>query len=444
MSLNLLRAVIVCRVSDCVTSPNAMSPAEKLAAAPPASRSIDPFDFYRADETLLTEDERLVRDTARAFAAKELLPRLARWDAGRFDPYKSHEEAIRATARKMADTLGVFGATLPDLGRYLGAPGFEQMSHVAYGLAMREIEWADGGMRSVASVQSSLCMFPIYAYGSEEQKGKWLGPLHRGEKLACFGLTEPQGGSDPGEMRTTARKTPKGWVLNGDKAWITNGFGEVAVVWARTPEGIRGFLVEKGTPGFSYRNEEKWALRCGVASSLSFTNCEVPDDAIMPGTVQPRPQDLACALRCLSEARYGICWGVVGAARACCEEALRFSKERVLFKTPLAAKQETQRKLVRMLNETENANLVAVQLGRLKDSGRLDHVHISLAKYNNVSKALETAQLACELISADVFAFDAYHSGRHLRNLEVVKKYEGAHDIHMLVVGRAITGHSAF
>ncbi|MBI4424869.1 MAG: acyl-CoA dehydrogenase family protein, partial [Elusimicrobia bacterium] len=242
------------------------------AAAEIKRKPLDPADYYRVEELCLSDDERLVRDTAAQFARKELAPKMAAWDRGEFGPFPSHEEGVRRVARQLAEQLGIFGATLKDLGRYLGEPDFSPLSHTAYGLALREIEAVDSGLRSMVSVQSSLCMYPIYSYGSEEQKRRWLPVLHRAEKLACFGLTEPQGGSDPARMLTTARKTSAGWVLNGSKAWITNGFGDVAVVWAKAPEGVRGFLVEKGTPGFTYRNEEKWALRCGVASSLEFAN----------------------------------------------------------------------------------------------------------------------------------------------------------------------------
>ncbi|GEM_PF-848324 len=406
----------------------------------------NPADFYRLDELCFNEEEKMVRDTARSFVEKEILPKIKELDRGVLpDGVKSQEEVVRSTALKLASITKVFGCTLPGMGKYLPEGEFVPYSHKAYGVALRELEAADTALRSLVSVQSSLSMFAIYQYGSEEQKKKWLPPLYQGKKIACFGLTEPSGGSDPAHMMTQAKKTSKGWTLNGNKVWITNGFADIAVVWAKTADGIRGFLVEKGMPGFSFRHEEKWTLRAGVASSLAFVNCEIPEGNLLPGTIQPAGgKDLASALRCLNEARYGINWGAIGAARACFEEALEFAKGRQLFGEPLAAKQETQRKLVWMLNEIQNAQLVALHLAELKEKKLLDHTHVSLAKYNNVAKALEIAQLAVEILSADVFTFDAYHSGRHLRNLEIVKKYEGAHEVHWLIVGRAITGHAAF
>lgn len=416
----------------------ALAPSPEKTALPTAR------DFYLSDELLLSDEEKLVRDSARQFVKAELLGRIRAWDEGNLAPYAKGEELTRDIARKIAGALNLFGATLPEMGKYVGESEFVLMSPAAYGAAMREIEYADTAIRSLASVQSSLGMFAIYSYGSEEQKKKWLPPLYRGEKLVCFGLTEPQGGSDPANMKTRAEKTSGGWVLNGGKVWITNGFADVAVVWAKTDEGIRGFLVEKGTPGFTVRHEVKWAMRCGTASALSFTNCKIPAENLLPKTVVKPGADLRCFLSCLSEARYGIVWGAVGSARACVEEALRFSKDRIMFGEPLAAKQAIQTKLVWALNETENSNLVALHLARLKAAGKLHYAHISLAKYNNVDKGIQVAQQCVDMLPADVFTFEAYDSGRHLRNLQIVKKYEGAHEIHSLVVGRTITGVSAF
>ncbi|MBI2070122.1 MAG: acyl-CoA dehydrogenase family protein [Elusimicrobia bacterium] len=401
-------------------------------------------DYYFQDDSFLDDEGKTVRDTARAFIEKEVLKNIQRWDKGDISPYATHEEMVRDTARKLGRQIGLFGLNLKDLGKYLGDASYESISYTSYGAALRELEAADSTLRSLVSVQSSLVMFAVNKFGSEEQKKKWLPALHRGEKLGCFGLTEPQGGSDPGLMKTTAARRGSSWILNGNKVWITNGFADLAVVWAKTDEGIRGFLVEKGTPGFGNRSEEKWTFRPGVASSLSFSSCEIPEDNLLPKTVLPAGKDLGAPLSCLTEARYGICWGVIGAARACVEEVLAASKERTMFAVPLAQKQDMQRKLVWCLNEIENAQLVAFQLGRLKDSGRLSHTHVSMAKYNNVSKACEVARMCVEMLPADVFTFDAYHSGRHFRNLEVVKKYEGTHDIHMLIVGREITGLNAF
>lgn len=404
-----------------------------------------PSDFYRTDELFLSDEERVVRDTARGFVAKEILPNIQRWDKGDTAPFKNLEDAVRETAKRLAGNLGVFGLSLKDLGKHLpSGSGFEPMTHTAYGVALRELEAGDSTLRSLVSVQSSLTMYAIYRFGSEAQKKKWLPLLYGGEKLGCFGLTEPQGGSDPGNMATTAKRSDGSWVLNGNKVWITNGFADVAVVWAKTPEGIRGFLVEKGTAGFVHRAEEKWTFRAGIASSLSFSNCRIPEDNLLPETVRPQGSDLASPLSCLTEARYGICWGAVGAARACLEEALAVLKERKMFGEPLAAKQEIQRKLVWMANEVETAQLVAFRLGQLKDGGNLSHEHVSLAKYNNVSRACDVARAAVELLPADVFTFDAFHSGRHFRNLEVVKKYEGTHEVHTFIIGRCLTGHNAF
>ncbi|MBI4063934.1 MAG: acyl-CoA dehydrogenase family protein [Elusimicrobia bacterium] len=401
-------------------------------------------DYYFLDDTYLTEEGKTVRDTARAYVAREIMPNIQRWDKGDIAPFKTHEDMIRAGAKKLAQTVGIFGASLKELGQYIDEPSFEPLSYTSYGVAMRELEAGDSTLRSVASVQSSLVMFAIYTYGTEEQKKKWLGPMHRGEKIGCFGLTEPQGGSDPGNMKTTAVKKGRSWIINGTKVWITNGFADIAVVWAKTDKGIRGFLVEKGRPGFTNRSEDKWTFRAGVASTLSFSNCEIPEENFLVKTERPAGKDLASPLSCLTEARYGICWGVIGAARACLDEVLRVTKEREIFGVPLAQKQEVQRKLVWCLNELENAQLVAYQLGRLKDEGRLSYAHVSLAKYNNVSKACDIARMCIELLPADVFTFDAYHSGRHFRNLEVVKKYEGTHEVHTFIVGREITGLNAF
>ncbi len=326
------------------------------AAAPTAD------DYYFSDEDCLTEEEKMVRDSARQFTEKELLPRVRAWDEGNLAPYKTKEELARDITKKMAQSLNIFGATFPEMDKYLGENEFVPMTPTAYGVAMREIEAADTAFRSICSVQSSLGMFAIYTFGSEEQKKKWLPSLYRGEKLVCFGLTEPQGGSDPANMKTKAEKTKDGWVLNGNKVWITNGFAEVAVVWAQTKEGIRGFLVEKGTPGYSVRHEVKWAMRVGTASSLTFTNCKIPEDSLLPESVLKPGQDLKCFLRCLSEARLSIVWGTVGSARACLKETIAFVKERRLFGKSLAEKQAIQVKLVWCMNEIDNANLVAHRL----------------------------------------------------------------------------------
>ncbi len=369
-------------------------------------------DYYALDE-LLTEDERLVRDTFRRFVEDEILPVVAKhFRAGTFP-------------RELIKRLGGMGA----LGAHLDGYGCAALGPVAYGLIMQELERGDSGVRSFASVQGSLVMYPIRTYGSEAQKERWLPRMARGEAVGCFGLTEPDFGSNPSGMRASARREGDRWILNGEKRWITSGgIADVAVVGARTDDGIRGFLVERGTPGFTTRDiEGKFSLRASVTSELVF------EDAT--GVKAP--------LSCLNQARYGICWGVIGAAMACYDEALRYTKERVQFKRPIAGYQLVQAKLVDMLEGITNAQLLAWRLGRLKEHKKVRPQQVSLAKRHNVRMALATARNARDLLGANGIT-DEYQSGRHMCNLESVFTYEGTDHIHTLILGEDITGLAAF
>ncbi len=380
-------------------------------------------DYYAIEE-LLTDDERLVRDTFRRFVDEEILPQVPKnFRAGTFP-------------REWPKKLGALGA----LGATLEGYGCAGLGPVAYGLIMQELERGDSGVRSFASVQGALVMYPIHTFGSDAQKEKWLPRMARGEAIGCFGLTEPDFGSNPSGMRTTARKDGDRWILNGEKRWITSGgIADVAVVWARTEDGIRGFLVERGTPGFSTRDiEGKFSLRASVTSELIFEDCAIPDDARLPGA-----SGLKGPLMCLSQARYGICWGVIGAAMACYDEALRYTKERVQFKRPLAGYQLVQLKLVDMLEEITKAQLLAWRLGRLKEQKKIRVQQVSLAKRNNVRMALEIARNSRDLLGANGVT-DEYQSGRHMCNLESVFTYEGTDHIHTLILGEDITGLAAF
>jgi glutaryl-CoA dehydrogenase len=325
--------------------------------------------------------------------------------------------------------MGLFGA-------HLEGYGCAGMGEVAYGVICRELERGDSGIRSFVSVQSSLVMYPIHTFGSEAQKERWLPALAAGKVVGCFGLTEPDYGSDPGGMITTAKPTADGWVLNGAKMWITNGtVADVSVVWAKTPEGIRGFLVEKGTKGYTTRDtERKWSLRASHTSELYFDDCRVPRDALLPGT-----KGLVSALMCLNSARYGIAWGAVGAAQACYDEALRYSKTRLIYGKPMGRFQLVQTKLVEMLTAITNGQLLAWRLGRLKEAGTSHFTQVSLAKRNNVKMALDCARTARDMLGASGITHE-YQCGRHMANLESVITYEGTHDIHGLIVGMHVTG----
>jgi glutaryl-CoA dehydrogenase len=381
------------------------------------------LDFYELDDEM-TEEERLVRDTVRQFVDKEVLPDIAQhFRDGTFP---------RQLVPRMAE-LGLLGASLQGY-------GCAGLGPVAYGVIMRELERGDTGVRSFASVQSSLVMFPIHAFGSEEQRQRWLPVLASGQAIGCFGLTEPDHGSDPAGMETRAEKTAEGWRLQGSKRWITNGaIADVAVVWAKTEEGIHGFLVPTKTPGFSATTMHgKFSLRASVTSELFLDGVELPEDAILPGS-----RGLRAALECLNHARYGIAWGAVGGALACFQEALDYCKGRQQFGRPIASFQLVQQELVFMLTEITKAQLVCLRLGRLKEQGRATAAQISLAKRNNVEIALDIARKARDLLGANGI-MDDYVAGRHMCNLESVKTYEGTHNIHTLILGQAITGISAF
>jgi len=380
-------------------------------------------DFYRTDD-LLTEEERLVRSTVGRFVDQRFLPIIAE----HYERATFPLEVVPELAR-----LGVFGMHLQGY----GAAG---LSNVMYGLACQELERGDSGLRSFVSVQGSLCMFPIHRYGSEEQKERWLPFMARGEVIGCFGLTEPEFGSNPAGMATRARRDGDDWVINGTKRWITNGnVAHLAVVWARTEQGIRGFLVETGTKGFQAREiHHKLSMRASVTSELILDDVRVPARNELPGA-----QGLKAPLSCLNEARYGIAWGVVGAAIACYRSALEYAKARVQFDRPIAGYQLTQEKLVNMLTEITKGQLLALQLGRLKDQGAATATQISMAKLNNVREALRIAREARTILGANGISLE-YPVMRHMNNLETVLTYEGTSEIHMLAIGEEITGLGAF
>jgi len=387
--------------------------------------SLPEVDFYRID-TLLSDEEKMIRQSVRTFVDERIRPIIGRC----FEESRFPKEIIPELA-----SLGVFGANLPE--KY----GCAGVSNVAYGLITQELEAGDSGIRSFASVQGALCMYPIYAFGTEEQRQKWLPRMAAGEVIGCFGLTEPNSGSDPGSMRTTAKKVDGGWLLNGNKAWITNGsIADIAIVWAKTDDAtIRGFLVEKGTPGFSAPEvHHKLSLRASVTGELFFQDCLIPEENLLAGT-----KGLKSPLMCLTQARYGIAWGGVGAARDCYQTALEYSKQRIQFDRPIAAFQLTQEKLARMITEITKAQLLALQLGRLKDAEMMDPVQVSMAKMNNVEMALECARTSRSILGANGITTD-YSVMRHMCNLESVFTYEGTHEVHLLSIGRQVTGLSAF
>jgi len=386
--------------------------------------ALDPLDFLALD-ALLDDEERAIRDTVRQFVRQHVLPEVGDW----FEKGVFPRELLRELAK-----LGLYGMHLEGY----GLPG---ASSVAYGLTCMELEAGDAGVRSAVSVQGSLAMFPIWRWGSEEQKERWLPQMHAGEVIGCFGLTEPDAGSDPGSMRTHARRDGSDWILNGAKMWITNGtIADIAIVWARTDDGsIRGFIVEKGTPGFSAPEiHKKLSLRASVTSELVLQDVRVPDENVLPGATTLRGP-----LSCLNEARFGIVWGAVGAGRACFECALDYAKERIVFGKPIAAYQLTQQKLAEMALELNRAALVALHLGRMKDSGTLRPEHVSLGKMGNVRGAMEVARSARTILGANGVTLE-YPVIRHVNNLESVLTYEGTHEIHTLVVGQALTGENAF
>jgi glutaryl-CoA dehydrogenase len=383
----------------------------------------NPTDFLNID-ALLTDEERMIRDTVRAFVRDRVLPNIAEW----------FEEGI--LPRELGRELGNLGL----LGMHLHGYGCPGASAVAYGIACLELEAGDSGVRSFASVQGSLAMFALYRWGSEEQKLYWLPRMAKGEALGCFGLTEPDFGSNPAGMRTRARRDGTDWVIDGTKMWITNGgIANVAIVWAQTDEGIRGFAVPTDSKGFSVHGiERKLSLRASVTSELVLNNCRVPADAAFPEV-----RGLRGPLACLNEARYGIVWGTMGAARACYEAALDYAKHRVQFDRPIAAYQLTQEKLVNMLLELNKGTLLALHIGRMKDEGRAHPSHVSFGKLNNVREALKIAREARTILGANGVTLE-YPVIRHMNNLESVLTYEGTSEVHTLILGQEITGESAF
>ena len=395
-----------------------------MAAMTTQLPALDPLDFLALD-ALLDDEERAIRDTVRQFVREQILPEVGDW----------FEKGI--FPREIMGELAKLGL----LGMHLEGYGLPGASSVAYGLACMELEAGDAGVRSAISVQGSLAMFPIWRWGSEEQKERWLPQMHSGEVIGCFGLTEPDAGSDPGSMRTHARRDGSDWILNGAKMWITNGtIADIAVVWARTDEGaIRGFIVETGTPGFSAPEiHKKLSLRASVTSELVLQDVRVPDENVLPGATTLRGP-----LSCLNEARFGIVWGAVGAGRACFECALDYARERIVFGKPISAYQLTQEKLAEMALELNRASLVALHLGRMKDAGTMRPEHVSLGKMGNVRGAIEVARSARTILGANGVTLE-YPVIRHVNNLESVLTYEGTHEVHTLVVGEALTGENAF
>jgi glutaryl-CoA dehydrogenase len=396
------------------------------AAATSAFTGVDFLNF----DSLLSEEERAVRDTVRTWVDENLIPVIG-------DAYvegKFPKQLIPGMAE-----LGLFGANLPE---EYGCAG---LNNVAYGLIMQELERGDSGIRSFASVQGGLVMYPIHAFGSDEQKRKWLPELAAGREIGCFGLTEPDYGSNPGGMITTARETAGGWVLNGVKMWITNGSqATVSIIWAKTgdvkdPKSIRGFVVPTDAKGYAARDQKgKLSLRASDTSEIHLEDCVVPKDAILP-----KSSGIKSPLMCLTQARYGIAWGAIGAAMACYDEALRYAGSRVMFDKPIAATQIQQVRLVDMLTEITKAQFMTLQLGRLKDAGTMTPDQVSLCKRNNVDMATDVAREARRLLGANGILAE-YHSMRHMANLESVYTYEGTHDMHSLIVGQSITGHPAF
>jgi glutaryl-CoA dehydrogenase len=380
-------------------------------------------DFLRLDE-IFSDEERLARDTVRDFVSKEFLPRIQ-------EHVRKDGSFPMELVPQMAE-LGLFGTNLEGY-------GCAGMNNIAYGLVMQELERGDSGLRSFASVQGSLVMYPIHAMGSEAQKERWLPELAAGRAIGCFGLTEPDFGSHASGMRTRAERKGSSWVLNGTKRWITNGtLADVAVVWARTEDGIRGFLVEKERDGFESADMKgKFSLRASVTSELFLQDVEVPEENRLPGA-----EGMKGPLSCLTQARYGIAWGAIGAAMACYEEALEYTREREVQGGPLAGKQLTQEKLVFMITEITKAQLLALRVAQLKDAGELHHTMVSMIKRNNVDIACQIARMARDLLGANGIV-DDYQAMRHMVNLETVRTYEGTHDVHTLILGEHITGHRA-
>ena len=394
-----------------------------MVKEPVRPAAADPKDFLDVD-ALLDPEERLLRDTVRSFVADRVLPDVGEWFEAATFP------------KEMGREMGSLGL----LGMHLDGYGCAGTSAVAYGLACTELEYGDSGVRSFVSVQGSLAMFPIHAFGSDEQKQEWLPRMATGEVIGCFGLTESDAGSDPSSMRTTARQAGGDWVLNGSKMWITNGgIADLAVVWAVTDDGVRGFLVPTDLPGFTTADiHRKMSLRASVTSELVFDDVRLPDSAVLPGVAGMRGP-----LSCLNEARFGILFGAVGAARACYEAALDYSKQRVMFGKPIGSFQLIQRQLVDMMIAVNRGMLLALHIGRMKDAGTLASAHVSVGKLDNVRMALEVARTARSVLGANGITLE-YPVIRHMNNLESVYTYEGTNEIHTLILGQALTGFSAF
>jgi len=394
-----------------------------MSKNPVTAGTIDPRDFLDIDSQL-SDEEVMIRDTVRSFVADRVLPEVGEWfEAGHFPV-------------ELAKEMGALGL----LGMHLDGYGCAGTSAVEYGLACTELEFGDSGTRSFVSVQGSLAMFPIWAHGSEEQKNEWLPAMAAGEKIGCFGLTEADAGSDPSSMRTRARRDGGDWVLDGSKMWITNGgISDVAVVWAQTDDGIRGFVVPTDTPGFTTNEiHQKLSLRASVTSELVLDGVRLPDAAVLPGVV-----GLKGPLSCLSEARFGIAFGAVGAARACFEAALDYAGERQMFGSPIGSFQLIQRQLTEMMIGVNRGMLLALHIGRKKDAGTIDAAHISMGKMDNVRMALDVARTARSVLGANGITLE-YPVIRHMNNLESVYTYEGTHEIHTLIMGQALTGIAAF
>jgi len=400
-----------------VTSDNSMqNPAS-------AKRQLNPMDLYDV-QAELSEEERMVQETVARFVDDKVIPVIR-------DAFENHYFP-RDLITQVAE-LGLLGSSIE---------GYDcaGMNAICYGLICQELERGDSGLRSFVSVQSSLVMYPIHAYGSEEQKQRWLPAMARGEAIGCFGLTEPQGGSDPSNMKTHAKRDGDDWILNGSKMWITNGnLADAAVIWATTEEGVRGFIVEKDMPGFTAQEiENKFSLRASVTSALFFDNVRVPDASVLPGVT-----GLKGPLSCLTQARYGIAWGVIGAAQACLSEVLNYTQDRILFHKPLANNQAIQLRLADMARRITTAQLLALQLGRMKDQGRMTPTQVSIAKWNNCRAALDIARDARDILGGAGISAE-YTPIRHMLNLESVITYEGTETIHQLVVGKELTGVNAF
>ncbi len=387
------------------------------------SSTINPMDFFNI-RSELSEEEQMVQDTVARMVDEKVLPVIREC----FEEHRFPAELVK----ELAD-LGLLGSSIE---------GYDcaGLNGVSYGLICQELERGDSGLRSFVSVQSSLCMYPIYTFGSEEQKQRWLPPMARGEAIGCFGLTEPHGGSDPSNMKTHAKRDGDDWIINGAKMWITNAsVADIAVVWAQTDEGIRGFLVEKGTPGYEAPEiKRKFSLRASVTSSQFFDNVRVPSENMLPGVV-----GLKGPLSCLTQARYGIAWGAIGAAQACLDEVLKYTQDRILFGRPLNQTQTIQIRMAEMARKITLAQMMALRLGRMKDDGTLQPSHVSMAKWNNVRMALDIARDARDILGGAGISAE-YCPIRHALNLESVITYEGTESVHQLVIGKELTGHNAF